>query len=91
MTLLFFAVLPILWLMVALSGLKMAAWKACPVALILSLFASVAYFGWNLLLRIGPADNRAKHLELELWGGPKMSDLIDEARGELKHEVAHDD
>ena len=53
--------------------------------------ASVAYFGWNLLLRIGPADNRAKHLELELWGGPKMSDLIDKARGELKHEVAHDD
>ena len=45
MTLLFFAVLPILWLMVALSGLKMAAWKACPVALILSLLASVAYFG----------------------------------------------
>ena len=53
--------------------------------------ASVAYFGWNLLLRIGPSDNRAKHLELELWGGPKMSDLIDKARGELKHEVAHDD
>lgn len=45
MTLLFFAVLPILWLIVALSGLKMAAWKACPVALLLSLFASVFYFG----------------------------------------------
>ncbi|WP_029541816.1 lactate permease LctP family transporter [Selenomonas sp. AB3002] len=45
MTLLFFAVLPILWLIVALSGLKMAAWKACPVALILSFFASVVYFG----------------------------------------------
>ncbi|SHK55620.1 lactate permease [Selenomonas ruminantium] len=48
MTLLFFAVLPILWLIVALSGLKMAAWKACPVALLLSLFASVAYFGMPL-------------------------------------------
>lgn len=45
MTLLFFAILPILWLIVALSGLKMAAWKACPVALILSLIASVVYFG----------------------------------------------
>ncbi|BAL84360.1 putative L-lactate permease [Selenomonas ruminantium subsp. lactilytica TAM6421] len=45
MTLLFFAILPILWLIVALSGLKMAAWKACPVALLLSLFASVIYFG----------------------------------------------
>ena len=45
MTLLFMGVLPILWLIVALSGLKMAAWKACPVALLLSLFASIAYFG----------------------------------------------
>ena len=45
MTLLFFAILPILWLIVALSGLKMAAWKACPVALVLSFFVSVLYFG----------------------------------------------
>ncbi|SDZ88424.1 L-lactate permease [Selenomonas ruminantium] len=45
MTLLLFAILPILWLIVALSGLKMAAWKACPVALFLSLTASVMYFG----------------------------------------------
>ena len=45
MSLLFMAVLPILWLIVALSGIKMAAWKACPVALLLSLFASIVYFG----------------------------------------------
>ena len=45
MTLLLLAILPILWLIVALSGLKMAAWKACPVALFLSLTASVMYFG----------------------------------------------
>lgn len=45
MTLLFFAILPILWLILALSGLKMAAWKACPVALLLSLLASVMNFG----------------------------------------------
>ena len=44
MTLLFFAILPILWLIIALSGIKMAAWKACPVALLLSLFASVIFF-----------------------------------------------
>ncbi|MBQ2137582.1 MAG: L-lactate permease, partial [Selenomonas sp.] len=51
MTLLFMGVLPILWLIVALSGLKMAAWKACPVALLLSLFASIAYFGmpWDYM------------------------------------------
>jgi len=50
-TLLFMGVLPILWLIVALSGLKMAAWKACPVALLLSLFASIAYFGmpWDYM------------------------------------------
>ena len=45
MTLLFFAILPILWLILALSVLKMAAWKACPVALLLSLWASVNFFG----------------------------------------------
>ena len=39
------ALLPILWLIIALSGLKMAAWKACPVALIISLLASVEFFG----------------------------------------------
>lgn len=51
MTLLFFAILPILWLIVALSGLKMAAWKACPVALLFSLIASIAYFGmpWDYM------------------------------------------
>ncbi len=45
MTLLFLAILPILWLIVALSGLKMAAWKACPMALFLSLAVSIMYFG----------------------------------------------
>lgn len=45
MTLLFFAILPILWLILALSGLKMAAWKACPGALLLSLLASVIFLG----------------------------------------------
>lgn len=51
MTLLFFAVLPILWLIIALSGLKMAAWKACPIALVFSLLASIAYFGmpWDYM------------------------------------------
>lgn len=39
------ALLPILWLIIALSGLKMAAWKACPIALVISLLASVESFG----------------------------------------------
>ena len=45
LTLFWIALLPILWLIVALSGLKMAAWKACPVALAISLFASTKFFG----------------------------------------------
>ncbi|MBR2214554.1 MAG: lactate permease LctP family transporter [Selenomonadaceae bacterium] len=45
MTLFFFAFLPILWLIVALSGFKLAAWQACPVALVLSLAVSSLYFG----------------------------------------------
>ena len=44
MTLLCFAILPIFWLIIALSVFKMAAWRACAVALLLSLFASVVYF-----------------------------------------------
>ena len=39
------ALLPILWLFVALSGLKWPAWRACCVALILSLAVSVNFFG----------------------------------------------
>ena len=39
------ALLPILWLIVALSGLKWAAWQACSVALVLSLIISMEFFG----------------------------------------------
>ncbi|TYZ26886.1 L-lactate permease [Selenomonas caprae] len=51
MTLFWLAVLPILWLILALSGLKMAAWKACPVALFLSLVVSIMNFGmpWDYM------------------------------------------
>ena len=45
MTLFWIALLPILWLIVALSGLRLAAWQACPVALVLSLAASSMFFG----------------------------------------------
>ena len=45
MTLFLFAFLPILWLIVALSGFKLAAWQACPVALVISLAVSSLYFG----------------------------------------------
>ena len=48
-TIFFLALLPILWLIVAMSGLKLPAWKACPVALLLSLGVSIEFFGmpWN--------------------------------------------
>ncbi len=39
------ALLPILWLIIALSVLKRAAWQACSVALILSLIISPYFFG----------------------------------------------
>ena len=39
------ALLPILWLIVALSVLKIAAWKACPIALVIAFIASMQIFG----------------------------------------------
>ena len=42
------ALSPILWLIVALSVLKMAAWKACPIALAISFLASMQSFGMPL-------------------------------------------
>ena len=38
------ALSPILWLIVALSVLKMAAWKACPLALLIALAAGMMIF-----------------------------------------------
>ena len=40
------ALSPILWLVVALSIIKMAPWKACLVALIISLAAGMGV--WNM-------------------------------------------
>lgn len=37
----FLAMLPIIWLIIALSGLKMPAFKACPIALLLTIFLSL--------------------------------------------------
>ena len=45
MTLFWIALLPILWLIVALTGLKRPAWQACPVALAIALWTSVQFFG----------------------------------------------
>ena len=39
---------PILWLIVALSVLKMPAWKACPVALIISIIMASQFFDMPL-------------------------------------------
>jgi len=41
----FLAVLPLLWLIVALSILKVPAWKACGVAAIISFIVAVVPFG----------------------------------------------
>lgn len=40
---------PILWLIVALSALKLPAWQACPVALVISFFMAWQFFGMPLL------------------------------------------
>lgn len=40
------AVLPIIWLIIALSGLKMPGYKACSIALVLTMF--LAIFFWKL-------------------------------------------
>jgi lactate permease len=40
------AILPIIWLIIALSGLKMPGYKACSIALVLTMF--LAIFFWNL-------------------------------------------
>ena len=38
------ALSPILWLVIALSVIKMSAWKACIIALIISLAAGMGYW-----------------------------------------------
>jgi lactate permease len=40
------AILPIIWLIIALSGLKMPGYKACSIALVLTMF--LAIFFWKL-------------------------------------------
>ena len=39
---------PILWLIVALSVLKLPAWKACPVALVIAFIMATQFFGMEL-------------------------------------------
>lgn len=40
---------PILWLIIALSILKLPAWKACPVALVIAFFMAWQFFGMPLM------------------------------------------
>ena len=40
---------PILWLIVALSVLKMPAWKACPVALVISIIMANMFFDMEIM------------------------------------------
>ncbi|NRY14478.1 L-lactate permease [Clostridium beijerinckii] len=37
------AILPIIWLIVALSGLKMPGYKACSIALVLTMFLAIFF------------------------------------------------
>ena len=39
------ALLPILWLVLAMCVLKMSAWKACSLALVISLIVAIPVFG----------------------------------------------
>ena len=48
------ALLPILWLMAALSGLKMPGYKACPISLAITLV--LALFLWKMPLIDGYGD-----------------------------------
>lgn len=43
------AILPIIWLIVALSGLKMAGHKACVIALLMTMVLAVAYWKLNII------------------------------------------
>lgn len=58
------ALSPILWLLVALSGIKMAGWKACPIALAIAL--ALALTVWRM-----PAENALtaalEGVALALW------------------------
>ncbi|MBR6013237.1 MAG: L-lactate permease [Selenomonadaceae bacterium] len=48
-TLFFAGLSPILWLIIALSIFKLPAWKACPVALVISFIMAWEFFGMPLL------------------------------------------
>lgn len=60
----FLALLPILWLIVALVGIKMAAWKACSIAAILSFIIAVFTFNQSgIVMASGAAEGAA----LAIW------------------------
>lgn len=44
------AMLPIIWLIIALSGLKMAGHVACPIALIITVIEALFYGSRKLLM-----------------------------------------
>ena len=49
MTLFLAGLSPILWLIIALSVLKLPAWQACPVALVISFFMAWQFFGMPIM------------------------------------------
>jgi lactate permease len=58
------AILPILWLVVGLAILKMAAWKACSIAVLISFIVSVAAYGQGVGIMISAA---LEGVALAIW------------------------
>ncbi|MFT8344108.1 MAG: L-lactate permease [Clostridium beijerinckii] len=46
------AILPIIWLIVALSGLKMPGYKACSIALVLTMFLAIFFWKLNVVYTV---------------------------------------
>ncbi|MBA8896652.1 L-lactate permease [Clostridium saccharobutylicum] len=46
------AILPILWLIIALSGLKMSGYKACSIALILTMVLAIFFWKLNVVYTV---------------------------------------
>lgn len=46
------AILPIIWLIIALSGLKMPGYKACSIALVLTMFLAIFFWKLNVVYTV---------------------------------------
>ena len=60
----FLSVLPILWLLIGLTVLKMPAWKACSIAAIISFIVAVGPFGKVVIVMLSGA---LEGVALAIW------------------------